>query len=64
LNFDRKIDIADFRIFKTEFPGGAGAFEAAFAGVPEPSSVVLLLLAAAWLQVGAGRPDMRRSGCA
>jgi hypothetical protein len=46
LNFDRKIDPADFGVFKTEFPGGAGAFEAALAGVPEPASVVLVLVSA------------------
>jgi hypothetical protein len=46
LNFDRRIDPADFGIFKTEFPGGAGAFEAALAAsVPEPASVVLVLMA-------------------
>jgi hypothetical protein len=45
LNFDRKVDPADFGVFKTEFPGGAGAFEAALAGVPEPSTAVLVLLA-------------------
>jgi hypothetical protein len=46
LNFDRKVDPADFGIFKTEFPGGAGAFEAALAAsVPEPASVVMVLAA-------------------
>jgi hypothetical protein len=47
LNFDGKINTLDFGIFKTEFPGGAGAFERALAGayVPEPSTVALALLA-------------------
>jgi hypothetical protein len=50
LNADRKIDPADFGVFKAAFPGGAGAFEAALAAsVPEPSSVVLVLLAACGL---------------
>jgi hypothetical protein len=46
LNFDRKIDPGDFGVFKAEFPGGAGAFEAALAAsVPEPASLVLVMVA-------------------
>jgi hypothetical protein len=45
LNSDQRIDLADFRIFKDSFPGGVAAFDAALAGVPEPSAGVLALLA-------------------
>jgi hypothetical protein len=49
LNFDRKVDPADFGVFKSQFPGGVAAFEAAVAGVPEPSSAVLVVLSACGL---------------
>jgi hypothetical protein len=49
LNFDRKIDPADFGVFKSQFPGGVAAFEAALAAVPEPSSAVLVVLSACGL---------------
>jgi hypothetical protein len=45
LNFDRKVDPADFGIFKAQFPGGV----AALAAVPEPSSAVLVVLSACGL---------------
>jgi hypothetical protein len=47
LNFDGRIDASDFGIFKTEFPGGAAALEAALAAalpqtsLPEPDARVL-----------------------
>jgi hypothetical protein len=58
LNFDRKVDPADFGIFKTQFPGGVAAFEAALAAVPEPSSAVLVVLSACGLALR--RRRMRR----
>jgi hypothetical protein len=55
LNSDQKIDLADFRIFKNAFPGGVAAFEAAQAGVPEPSAAVLAVLAMGGLAYGRRR---------
>jgi hypothetical protein len=55
LNSDQKIDIADFRIFKNSFPGGVAAFDAALAGVPEPSAGVLAVLAMGGLAYGRRR---------
>jgi hypothetical protein len=52
LNFDGKIDSADFGIFKTEFPGGPAALEAALAAalpqtlLPEPDARLLASCAA------------------
>jgi len=55
LNSDQKIDLADFRIFKNGFPGGVAAFDAALAGVPEPSAAVLAVLALGGLAHGRRR---------
>jgi len=43
VNSDSFVDFKDFQIWKTAFPGGAGAAEAAIAGlgVPEPAAAVL-----------------------
>jgi hypothetical protein len=41
LNFDQQVNLLDFRIFKAEFPGALGAG----AGVPEPSTIGLVLVA-------------------
>ena len=48
LDFDRDVDLDDFSIFKDVYPGGAGGLAdalAARASVPEPSAVVLAILA-------------------
>jgi hypothetical protein len=50
LNFDGKIDIADFRIFKNEAGGVVAS-----AGVPEPSAAVLAILAMCGLAYGRRR---------
>jgi MYXO-CTERM domain-containing protein len=55
LNSDQKVDLADFRLFKESFPGGVAAFEAALAGVPEPSGGVLAILAMGGLAHGRRR---------
>lgn len=46
-NFDRKIDLDDFKFFKENFPGGAPGLQAAIAAasVPEPGSCVLAVFA-------------------
>ena len=49
LNDDEFVDFADFQIWKTSFPGGIAAAEAAIAAVPEPGSLVLALTAAVFL---------------
>jgi hypothetical protein len=55
LNFDGKIDTADFGIFATEFPGGAAALETALAAalpqtaLPEPDARVMASCAAGFL---------------
>jgi hypothetical protein len=52
LDGDGDNDVADFRLFKRDFnsANGAGAFEAQVLGVPEPSSLQLVLaMAAVWL---------------
>jgi hypothetical protein len=54
LNFDSKIDLADFRLFK-EAATGIPALEAALAGVPEPSAGVLAVLAMGGLAYGRRR---------
>lgn len=41
LDFDRDVDLDDFATFKTLFPGGVAALEAALAGVPEPNAAAL-----------------------
>jgi hypothetical protein len=47
LDLDGDNDVADFVLFKTDYDvaNGAGAFNAMLAGVPEPSTVMLVLLA-------------------
>jgi hypothetical protein len=45
LDFDRDVDLSDFKIFKNVFPGGATGLAAALA-VPEPCSAFLAVLAA------------------
>jgi hypothetical protein len=44
LNLDQANDYADFKIFKAVYDenNGAGSFAAMTAGVPEPSTVVLI----------------------
>lgn len=44
-NFDRRIDLADFKYFKQNYPGGAVALQAALAAVPEPTGLGLGLIA-------------------
>jgi hypothetical protein len=60
LNGDQLSNYTDFRLFKTDFnaANGAGAFEA-LAGVPEPSSLVLMLCGCAALLRKARRPQSR-----
>ncbi|QDS96929.1 hypothetical protein [Adhaeretor mobilis] len=50
-DFNRKIDLEDFKFFKENFPGGAAGLQAAIsaAGVPEPTSCVLAIFAMAGL---------------
>lgn len=43
-NFDRAIDLDDFKFFKDNFPGGPAGLEAALASVPEPSAFSLLAI--------------------
>lgn len=47
INFDGKVDLNDFGLFKSIYPGGPGALAAALAGVvvPEPSTIVLVGMA-------------------
>jgi hypothetical protein len=45
LNDDEFVDFADFQIWKTSFPGGIAAAEAAIAAIPEPGSLGLALAA-------------------
>jgi hypothetical protein len=52
------VDFADFQQWKTNFPGGVAAAEAALAALPEPSSAVLLVAAAMGL---AARQRMKRA---
>jgi hypothetical protein len=60
-NYDGFVDFADFREWKANFPGGAGAAEAAIAalGIPEPASLALCGIAAAVLLVAARRKTNR-----
>ena len=45
-DFNRQVDLDDFKFFKANFPGGEAGLEAALAAaVPEPSSNVLFLFA-------------------
>jgi hypothetical protein len=48
IDFDRDADLEDFARFKSLFNDahGAGAFERLMSGVPEPSSIVLVMIAA------------------
>jgi hypothetical protein len=57
LNFDLKNDHADFQAFKLYFDAanGAGTFVAMLAGVPEPSSLLLLLWVALLAPTGRRR---------
>ena len=50
-DFNRRIDLDDFKEFKDNFPGGAAGFEAALAAaaVPEPTSIALAVFALAGL---------------
>lgn len=43
-NFDRTINLDDFKYFKENFPGGEAGFAAALQAVPEPSTCSLLTL--------------------
>jgi hypothetical protein len=52
------VDFADFQQWKTNFPGGVAAAEAALASLPEPSSAVLLVAATMGL---AARRRMKRA---
>jgi hypothetical protein len=54
MNLDGKVDLYDFNQFKSSFPG---AFAAAMATVPEPSTIVVagLLIAGGWLGVRRNR---------
>lgn len=47
LNDDEFVDFADFQIWKTSFPGGVAAAEAAIAAIPEPSAIALTIPALA-----------------
>ena len=53
-DFNRQVDLDDFKFFKANFPGGAEGLEAALAAsVPEPSSNVLFAFAfgiVAWIR--------------
>ncbi len=53
LNGDFKADMGDFNIFKADFDAanGVGAFAAMIAGVPEPSSLLLLAFGAIGLSL-------------
>ncbi|MEO1497533.1 MAG: dockerin type I domain-containing protein [Planctomycetota bacterium] len=59
VNFDGRIDRFDFARFKDAFnaANGVGSFEAMLAGVPEPGSIVLLMIAGASLAGVRGRND-------
>ncbi len=56
-NYDGFVDFEDFREWKSNFPGGAAAAEAAIAalGVPEPASIVLCGSTALILLLAVGR---------
>lgn len=43
-NFDRSVNLDDFKFFKENFPGGEAALAEALASVPEPNSGLLALL--------------------
>lgn len=49
-DFDRDVDLDDFKYFKINFPGGPAGLEAALA-VPEPSSCALAALAIGFVAV-------------
>ena len=51
LNGDLETDHGDFRLFKSTYDAanGAGAFDAMIRSIPEPSSIVLILIASASL---------------
>jgi hypothetical protein len=51
LDFDRDVDLDDFAVFKNVFPGGSAGLQAALAAanVPEPASVLLIVIAASGL---------------
>jgi hypothetical protein len=61
VNDDAFVDFDDFREWKTNFPGGAAAADAAVAALnaPEPASIVLGALAAVVLLVRTGRRSNR-----
>jgi hypothetical protein len=41
VNYNGFVDFADFHEWKTSFPGGIAAAEAALAAVPEPAAATL-----------------------
>jgi hypothetical protein len=43
-DFNRRIDLDDFKYFKENFPGGPEGLQAAVAAVPEPNGVLLAVL--------------------
>lgn len=62
LNGDGLSDYDDFQVFKSDYNSvnGLGAFEAMIRGVPEPSSLVLLLgLASGWISCRRRQAAMR-----
>jgi hypothetical protein len=41
VNYDGLVDFKDFHEWKTSFPGGVAAAEAALAAIPEPAGLTL-----------------------
>lgn len=42
-DFNRKVDLDDFKFFKENYPGGEAGLQAALASVPEPSATLLVM---------------------
>jgi hypothetical protein len=61
VNDDGFVDFADFHEWKTNFPGGAGAAEAAIAalGIPEPTAMAMVVLCSMGLLSTEGRRKRR-----